>query len=681
MKTSLAWLNTYLDRSAALDEATRTLTHLGFPTESWHQVGDDWAMEVEVTSNRGDCLSHVGQARDLAAATDRTLRPPNCTLPAAGGGAVESLTSVENHEQGLCPLYTARVIRGVKVGPSPDWLVRRLESVGLRSVNNVVDVTNFVLQEMGQPLHAFDLNLLEGRRIVVRRARGGERFTAIDGSRHELRDDMLVVADAQRPVAVAGVMGGLDSEVSATTTDILLESAIFDPLSVRQASRALKLSSDSSYRFERGIDPLGVDRASCRAAQLIVELTGGTLAEGVIRVGDGGALNPRPRTLSLRVARCDALLGFAIEPERMVDLLSRLGLEPRYDAQRDEITCTVPSFRLDLTREADLIEEVVRLHGLDHLPVRGKIEIIASRQPTEVAAMRKLRQVLVAAGYHEAITFSFVPPRVGEPFLPAGHAAVRVDDDRRKAEPMLRPSLLPSLLAVRKGNQDAGNADVRLFETASTYSKSPDGRIVETRRLALLTDADQKGDSLRQVKGVLTELAWHLLGGQATRFEPANVPHLAYGLVWQLAGDPQFALGRMGVLDAQTQERFDLQIPIVAAEVELFSLVAGYPPARKVCPLPRFPAIERDLSIVVDAAAAWADIERCVRKAGPQWLENIAFLTTYRGKPIAAGFKSVSLRLTFRDPAGTLRHELIDGQVDRVVRQLKMDHKAELRAG
>jgi phenylalanyl-tRNA synthetase beta chain len=246
---------------------------------------------------------------------------------------------------------------------------------------------------------------------------------------------------------------------------------------------------------------------------------------------------------------------------------------------------------------------------------------------------------------------------------------------------MLRPSLLPSLLAVLKGNQDVGYADVRLFETASTYSKAPDGRIVETRHLALLADADPKGESLRQVKGLLTELAWHLLGERPTCFEPAEHAHLVHGLTWRFEGEAQDALGRVGLLDAAKMDLFDLQGRLVVAEVALSPLLGGYPPVRRVRSLSRYPAIERDLSIVVDAAAAWADIERCVRQSEPQWLENVAFLATYRGKPIAAGFKSVSLRLTFRDPAGTLRHEQVDGQVERVVAQLKAELKAELRAG
>ncbi len=685
MKTSLAWLNDYLDRPVTLDEAAATLTGLGFPTESWEQVvGDDWAMEVEITSNRGDCLSHVGQAREVAAATGRALQGPAVDLRAAaiGGGAVMDLTRVENAAAALCPLYSARVIQGVKVGPSPAWLTRRLQAVGLRSVNNVVDVTNFVMLELGQPLHAFDMSRLAQKRIVVRRAAEGEAFTAIDGSKHTLRGDMLVIADAARPVAVAGVMGGLDSEVGDQTTDILLESAVFAPLSVRQTSRALKLSSDSSYRFERGIDPRGVERASCRAAQLIVELAGGQAAEGVIRVGAEGMVGELPRrTVLLRPRRCDALLGFCIPATRMVELLERLDVDAKLADDGRLITCRIPSFRLDLTREVDLIEEVVRLHGLEHLPVRKKIEIVASRTPRDVAARQRLRDVLVAGGFHEAITFSFLSPKAGEPFLPAGHRAVCVDDDRRKAEPMLRPSLLPSLLAVRKTNQDMGNTQVRLFETAATYSRDGEGRIIETQRLALLADAELAGGGVaggvRALRGILDELAQQLLGDVPVCFEPAAAPHMEHAARWSVAGRD---LGVVGLIDAATRGNFDLQAPVVAAEVVLHPLLTAYPPTRTVRQLPRYPAIERDLSIVVDATLPWAAIEAAARAAEPRWLETLAFITTYRGKPIARGSKSVTLRMTFRDAGGTLRHDQVDAEVARVVERLKTSHQAQLRA-
>ncbi len=467
MKVSLEWLNEYLQPYVAADEAETLLTAQGMPIETRLDGGaGDVALDVEVTSNRSDCLSHLGIAREIAAGSGRSYQPPTVELSAPPNGipTADSLTSVQNARTDLCPLYTARVIRGVKVGPSPAWLLRRLQAVGLRSVNNVVDITNFVLMEMGQPLHAFDLAKLAERRIVVRPAKDGETFVAIDGTKHRLSPPMLVIADAIQPVAVAGVMGGQESEVGPAAVDILLESAQFDPLSIRRTSRALKLASDSSYRFERKVDPNGVEAASRRAAELIVKLAGGTLAAGVIRVRAPPAV---PREVSMRVGRCSQLLGLELPPQRMVELLGRLGLSPRISPSGAEIVCTIPTFRQDLEREVDLIEEVARLHGFDRIGVNEKISIVARPMQPDVQARRVLARTLVAHTYHEAITQTFIAPKLGEHFLPAGEQAVRIDEswsERRKSEPMLRPSLLPSLLVCRKTNQDVGKTHVRYLK-------------------------------------------------------------------------------------------------------------------------------------------------------------------------------------------------------------------------
>ncbi len=679
MKISLDWLNQYLDRPAAEHEVEPALTAVGFPVESReHTAGADGrpdvVFDVEVTSNRSDCLSHVGVARELAAATGRALREPTAELPPAAD-RVASLTRVDNHEPTLCPVYTARVIRGVRIGPSPAWLAQRLERVGLRPVNNVVDVTNFVLHELGQPLHAFDLAALHERRIVVRRARTREPFVAIDGSKHELDDQMLVIADADRVTAVAGVMGGLETEVSDATADVLLESAAFDPVSVRRTSRLLKLMSDSSYRFERGVDPRGVERASRRAAALIVEVAGGELAEGVIRVGEA---EPEPTEVTMRCDRCRSLLGEPLEDARQAELLERLGLSPR---QRDgRIACRVPTHRRDLKREVDLIEEVARLHGLENVPVRPRIELDVRPKQPELTARQLVARVLVAHGFHEAMTPSFLAERHGRPFLANGDEAVLLADERRKAEPMLRPSLLPSLLLCRKSNQDAGNADVRLFETASTWSFR-DGRVMERQRLTLLTDASGDGGAaVRALRGTLAELVQHLGGdGALARLtvEPADAPTLATAGTVKLGDE---ALGVIGVLDAATRDLFDLKVATAALEVDLPPLLSLYPPRRQVSELPRFPAIERDLSILVDESVRWAEVERLVRGTEPAMLERLSFLDVYRGKPIPKGRKSVSLRMHFRDPHGTLRHEQVDPQVRAVVESLQKQLNAELRA-
>ncbi len=684
MNASLNWICSYLDRPVELEQAAQALTAMGFPTEQWEAVetrdGRDWRMDVEVTSNRPDCLCHLGLARELAAGLNLGFTSPAIADEPAGTHAAPeaaSVTRVDNEATDLCPLYTARVIRGVKVGPSPDWLVSRLEAAGLRSVNNVVDVTNFVLLETGQPLHAFDMARLDEGRIVVRRAKRGEPITAIDGSRHTLDEPMLVIADAARPVAIAGVMGGQETEVGDETTDVLLESAAFDPLSVRRTSRALKLSSDSSYRFERGVDVAGVDRASRRAAALIIELAGGSPAAGVIRAG---CEDPIPRSLVLRPARCRQLMGIDFTVEQLVDALGRLGLDPAREGdgvdEDDRIVCRIPTHRLDLQREVDLIEEVARLHGLDRVPVREKIEIIARPPQASVQARRRLGQVLSAHGYFETITLSFVPMTQGEPFVPAGHEAVVLDDERRKAEPMLRPSLLPSLLACRKGNQDAGNEDLRLYEAASVWARR-EGTIHEWHKLGMLCDAPDRQRALREVRGTIEEAIATLTNWPAAACEPIEL-HSFSAAAEVRSGDR--VLGRFGLLDPAVQKRFDLQTPVVLAELDLPPIIEAYPPEPVVQPLARYPGIERDLSVIVDEPVAWASIERTVRETDPPLLAAIDFLTTYRGKPIEKGRKSVSFRMTFRDPGRTLRHEEVDPQVEAVVDALRENVGAELRA-
>ncbi len=677
MIISLNWLNTYLDRPVDAETAEGVLTNVGFPLDGRDdRDGGESILDVEVTSNRPDCLSHVGVAREIAAATGRSLLRPAVDLPDPGGD-VRDHAGLTNDAPDLCPQYTARVIRGVRVGPSPGWLVERLEAIGLRAVNNVVDVTNFVLHELGQPLHAFDLDKLGGRRIVVRHARGEEAFTAIDGSRHMLAEGMLVIADQARPAAVAGVMGGLDSEVGDATTDILLESARFDQLSVRTTSRALKLTSDSSYRFERGVDPRGVDTAAERAAQLIVELAGGTLCAGVLSAG-----RPMPEAghATMRPARCRALLGADIDTPRMVELLDALGLQPA--VQGDAIACTIPSHRLDLEREADLIEEVARLHGFDQIPLKDRMSIVARPPQALVEARKTANRVLVGHGYHETITFTTMAPKAAELFTEPAPAnePIMLDDERRVAEPMLRPSLLPSLLEVRKTNQDAGNRDVKLFEIARTFGRK-EGEYWEATELGLLADA-RDATSMREVRGTLEELCASL-GRDGYQFRDAgeHTPRwaAAAGLIVDSADESERIIGVLGRAHEAVLQQFDVQAPVDLAWLDYEKLIAAYPPQPRVRPLPRFPGIERDLSVVVAESTPWRAIADAIDQTTPELLESIEFVDTYRGKQVGPGRKSVTFRMRFRDPQRTLRHEEVDPQVDRVVAQLQGDLDAELR--
>ena len=680
MQTSLAWLNAHLDQPVSAEEASSVLTGLGFPVEAIESVTtsagtSDTALDVEITSNRPDCLSHLGLARELSAATGRALIAPDDAEPEATDQPVDDITSVDNQSSELCPVYTARVVRGVTVGPSPKWLADRLEAIGLRPINNVVDVTNYVLFELGQPLHAFDMQTLAEQRIVVRPAAKGESFKAIDESEHTLDDSMLVIADAKRPVAVAGVMGGAATEVSDATADVLLESAMFEPLSVRRTARTLKLASDSSYRFERGVDPLGIERASRRAAALIQHLAGGSIAEGRIRAGEP---EPEPTAVSLRPERANQLLGLdpPVISDQQAQYLDRLGLSPKQNGEA--IRCTIPPRRLDLVREVDLIEEIARLHGLDQVPVQQKIHIVARPPQTRVSARQTLGRALAAHGYHETITFSFLEPGQGEPFLPAEASPATVEAQRQSAQSMLRPALLPSLLICRKANQDLGNRDVQLYECAACWHEQQ-GAIAERDHLALLADAPHAEAALRSMRGTLEELI-EQLGGQPSRAGCAVEPieDTRFHTAGRFAVNGQ-EVGRFGCVSQALQQRFDLQTPVVAAELDLPSLLALYPPQRGGGALPRYPGIERDISVVVEETVPWQRIDRAVAEAEPALLEGLDFLDVYRGKPIAKGQKSVSFRLRFRDPTRTLRHEEVDPQVQSVIDQLKRDANAELR--
>jgi len=680
MKISAEWLNTYLDSPVDADQIDRTLTNQGLPIESRQAVGasgGDVMLDVEVTSNRADCLSHIGLARDVAAGLGFSVVEPDCTLSALNGTEADpdaaSSANVVNEEQSLCPLYTARVIRGVRIGPSPEWLVRRLEAVGQQSVNNVVDVTNFVLLELGQPLHAFDLNRLDGGRVVVRLAQKGETMVAIDGSRQTLDRHMLVIADAQKPVAIAGVMGGQSTRVTQETTDVLLESAVFDPVSVRRTSRALKLASDSSYRFERGVDPLAVQAASCRATTLICQLAHGQLARGVVCVG--GSL-PTPRSVVMRSEQCNRLLGFRLTPQRMVQLLDRLGFMPSLDIASGRITCAVPTRRMDVKREVDLIEEVARLHGFGAIPVYEKIDLVVRPVQRVVEARRQLGQVLVAHGYHEAIAFSFVNAKFGKPFVSNGQQAVTISDPQRRADPMLRPSVLSSLLLCRKANQDMGNTGVKLFECAATWTW--DRKVIQEQdRLGMLCDTDDVQSDLRGLRGAVCELIERLAGRGMVALKPAEVMNLSPAARVVVDGED---VGFLGVIAPSCQHLFELQSPVLAADLDLNALLKRYPPCRTVVPLPKYPGIGRDLSIIVDESVGWDPIQQLVKATELQLLEDLRFMGVYRGKPIPKGKKSVSFRLMFRDSSATLRHEQVDPQIATVIKHLETHLGAKLRS-
>jgi len=670
VNVSWDWLKQYTTLDRSVDELAEMLSMSGLNHEGTEEVDGDLAIDLEVTSNRPDCLGHLGVAREWSALTGHPLKRPDTDYPESGEQCAE-LTGVEVTCPDLCPRYIARVIRNVKVGPSPAWMVRRLKTVGLPSINNIVDITNYVLMECGQPLHAFDYDKLAENRIVVRRAANGETITAIDGHEYRLDDSMCVIADATVPVAIGGVMGGLDTEIGEQTTTILLEAAEFQPLAIRKASRALGLLSESSHRFERGVDPAGVEWASRRATQLIVELAGGEAAAGSVEVG--GEIAPRD-PVTLPFALLKRILGIDIPAQEACRILETLELSIT-EQNETQVTVTPPTFRRDLTRPIDLVEEVGRIHGYDHIPTDARVPLTLAPRSRRERVEAVLRRALAGAGVFEAITYSFVDEETENLFTPWSDApALRVVHSSRKQQNVLRKSIMPSLVAALRANEARGNRDVDLFEIAHVYlpvsgDKLPD----EPRHLAVASCR-----SFREVGGLAACVfdALHLSDRWSAR--PADVPALEAGRTLEVRLG-ETAVGYLGQLAAPVIDRYDLQEPCTVLEINIEPLIeaADLTPASR--PVPAHPAIERDLSLIVEEALPWDRLAETVRTAAGPHLEQLAFVDLYRGKPIPAGKKSVSLTMRFRLADRTLTHKEVDAYQGAVLQACATAHDATLR--
>lgn len=669
MRISLNWLKDYVDIDQPVEQVAEILSDLGFPYEGIEHLDDDAVIDVEVTSNRGDCLSHIGIAREYAAATGKELKLPEVELGESQRCASE-LAGVEIIEPELCPRYTARVIEGVKVGPSPAWLKRRLEAVGVRSVNNIVDATNYAMMEMGQPSHAFDYAKINEGKIIVRKAVAGEQIVSIDGSKCELTSGMLIIADPRSPVAIAGVMGGLDTEVGDSTTTILLEDAYFDPVSVRTTSRALALPSEAAFRFERTVDIENIDRASRRTAQLIVQVAGGKVSKGIVDVYPGKA---KPRRVALRLSRLNKLLGIEVPIKKAVEILTRLSFQPRRDG--DVVLCSVPLWRSDVYREVDLIEEVARVYGYDKVATEQKIRIEVAPVDAHQKLVRSIGEYLNGSGFYETVNVSFVNRSTAGLFAQnrtGEHLAVK--EVSRKSANLLRQSLLPSLLSVMKSNRNVGNSPCRIYEIANTFV--PTGKAgempTEKTKVAFVCDSD-----FRDIRGVIEGLVSCLDKNVPLTFAPMQID-------WAQAGAQVLVnnkiVGIAGVLSDSVRQRLGLEdVTVCAAELDFEQLSLLQAGPVEVKPIPRFPAIRRDLSLVVAENVPWAEIADAINRKASAELEDIRFVGIYRGKGIAAGKKSVTLSLLFRDTDGTLTHERVDGLEAEIVSELTESVAAELR--
>jgi phenylalanyl-tRNA synthetase beta chain len=668
MKTSLHWLRDFLPGELDPQKAADALINAGFPVENIESHGGDAVLDVEVTSNRGDCLSHLGVARELAVLFDLPLKELKINANESSS-AVSDAVSVKIEATHLCPHYTARLIRGVKIGPSPDWLARRLEAVGIRPINNVVDVTNYVMFEMGQPLHAFDFAKIGGGKIIVRTAARGEILNSIDGKKRELTPDMLIIADEKRPVALAGVMGGLETEVSPTTVDVLLESARFDPLSVRRTARALTMKSDSSYRFERGIDPTLPLRASLRAAQLILETAGGELLKGVASAGSGES---QPKLVSLRLSRLKQILGVEFPADQVMQAFTRLGFSPVHKG--DKIDVIVPSYRLDISQEIDLVEEAARILGYERIPTVKEISIQVVPPQPQTITVETICQTLVASGFFEAVTFSFVSDGLKSDF---GSSHLRADGAVRKADAHLRASLIPGLLEAVHFNETNGTAGAKLFEIGSTFSQaaniSAGPKVDERRRVGCVG-----GKSLREIRGVVEAILHKLDAERVVKVVPDSRQGFAAGASGRVVWGDQ-TVGFLGKIDASVTGKLSLREHPTAAELELEPLLAGHRHVPQLKPLAKFPAVRRDISLVVAESLAFEKIQSLIQALQLPFLESLEFVTTYRGKPLESGSKSVTIALVFRSPTATLTSEQVEASVQKAVAAAKDQLGAAVR--
>lgn len=599
--------------------------------------GSDAVLDLEITPNRPDLLSHIGIAREIACATDSPLKWPSFSL-FESGEHVKDFATIVVESPDLCPRYTARLIRDVKIGPSPPWLRQRLERVGARSINNVVDITNFVLYEIGQPLHAFDFGQLNGRTLVVRRARAGETMITLDNEELKLDPNHLVIADTAQPACLAGIIGGQNSGVSTTTRDILLESACFHPRCVRAASRTLGVRSESSYRFERGADIGVCDWASRRAAALIAELAGGKICSGVIDTNP----NPKsPRPIPCRYSRINSRLGIEVPPDAMKKIFKGLSLRVTHESA-DACDVQPPSFRVDLANEADLSEEVGRIYGIEKIPSE-----IAPARPTwsdadiRYDAVAKLRALLVSMGYWEVLTPILVP-RTKE-------ITLRLKNPLSEEMAALRGDLLRSLLNCLRDNVRRGNTDLRLFEIGRVFSS----------------------------EGEKNHLALALTGARAPAHWSGNGPKADFY-------DLKAALETLGVPDTpitqlspQLARQYDLRDPVFLAELDLDNLLASRLPSSAPVyqELPRFPSIARDIALVLAEEITHAQIVAAIREAKPDWLQDIIVFDIFRGGAISSGKKSVAYRITYRSADRTLT----DAEVNRVHEKVKAAVKKSLR--
>ena len=696
MKVVYNWLKEFVEVKASPEDLRARLSLVGIAVDAIDATAAGPVLDAEITANRPDCLGHLGIAREVAAIYRVPLKPlhPNLkeiTEKAAGA------TRVEIEAPELCGRFTARVIRGVKVQPSTDWLRQRLEAIGEKSINNVVDVTNYVMFELGHPLHAFDFDKLAEHQLVVRRAQPGEKIKTLDGGEHKLSKDMCVIADAQRAVSIGGIMGGANSEISLSTKDILIECAWFDPISIRRSAKALGLRTEASYRFERGADPEMTELASRRAAELIQQVAGGEILAGAVDI-----YPHREPEKKIELSRKELLrvMGADIPDRDIEQILSALGFHPvRVDSNRGSDgsiaavwECRAVSWRQDVTRSIDLIEEVARHYGYDKFPPRLPPAKIAAHRLPHAEAQDRLRERIVALGYQEIVEIPIVDTKRDELFRSGGLEPALIGNPLAEDAAVMRSSGTVSMLRAIEWNLNHGQRNLRLFEIGKTYELR-NGEPVETPVLTLgitgsarektiyegardFEFADLKGD-LDTIGGLAGGFTWESGGPQWLSGARAARLHLTHK-----TGQREF-IGTAGQIAKRVADEFKFRQNVLVAELKLESLLTGLENAAAALrfkPLPRFPAVERDFSVVLADGVQFAQVEDAIRSLGIPELQSIEALDLFRGGQVPAGKYSLMIRVTLQSAEATFTDAQLNDFSSRIVAALQQKLGATLRA-
>ena len=664
MLISCDWLGDLIDVEGSPSDVGERLTMAGLTLDGVERAGDDTILELDVTANRGDCLSHLGVARELAVIQETGVRLPDFTLE-EGGRPVEEAFSISIADADLCRRYCGRLIADIKVGPSPGWLVARLEALGIRPINNVADVTNYVLMELGHPLHAFDRETLRGSEIIVRRADVDETLETLDGEKRDLDPSMLVIADAERPVALAGIMGGAETEISATTRTVLLESAWFDPNATRRTARGVHLNTDASYRFERGAD-VEMARFACdRAAGMIQELTGGTISKGMIDVYPG---RQPARQASLRRRRIRQYLGMEVPDEAVQGIFERLGFKPNTMNDDEGWTLTVPEFRHDISSEEDLMEEIARHFGYDRFPSTLPAWSGQGQRLPWHAVEAAIRGQLSGLGYSEACTIAFSDRETEAAFEPdADPVAIR--NPLSDKAPILRTSLVPSMLRSVQWNLNRGSRDLEFYEIAKTYPKAG-----EYRRLILAGTG--LGESANVHRASTDFDFFRLKGDVEALLGMFDVP--AEGRVEDI---PRYlhpgrsmrigSVALLGELHADILKRFKLRqkvyIAVIAIE-ELYRAGLRDVAAREI---PKYPAVRRDLSLLVDRKLRYSEVVEAIHAAEIAELIDVYPFDRLEEGPFPTSCYSLAIGLAYRAGDRTLKDEEVDGFDRRILAKLE----------